>query len=195
VPPKKFDERFPSVEQLPARFEVELREQTINGVPTVVTLFDGHQVGDHLTDNSYDPDGYRFHDFFHLSYAAVLGWSPITRKLLKRKRKSDITVDRVEDGGRAAAIEEGVSALVFSYARQHQYLQNVTSVDYTLLRTIIAMTNHLEVATCTPADWQRAILIGFSVWRDVIKNRGGHIAVDLNERTVRYARATQPVST
>lgn len=30
----------------------------------------GEQVGDDLTDNADDPDGYRFHDVFHLGYVA-----------------------------------------------------------------------------------------------------------------------------
>ena len=42
----------------------------------------------------------RFHDIFHLSYAAILGWSPTVRALLRCKRKSDPRVDEVEDGGK-----------------------------------------------------------------------------------------------
>ena len=74
--------------------------------------FDGDQIGDRLTDASHVDDGYRFHDVFHLSYAAVLGWSPVTRKLMGRKRRSDPIVDENEDGGRAIAIEEGIGTRV-----------------------------------------------------------------------------------
>ena len=42
-----------------------------------------------------------FHDVFHLAYAAVLGWSPTTRALLKIKRKSRPEIDENEDGARA----------------------------------------------------------------------------------------------
>jgi hypothetical protein len=55
-----------------------------------------------MADNAYERAGYRFHDVFHLAFAAVLGWSPITRALLKRKRKSSPEVDEVEDRGRSA---------------------------------------------------------------------------------------------
>ena len=48
----------------------------------------GEKIGDELTDNAYKDDGYRFHDVFHSAYVAILGWSPVIRKLLKRKRKS-----------------------------------------------------------------------------------------------------------
>ncbi|MFI0349933.1 hypothetical protein [Actinomadura sp. 9N407] len=61
----------------------------------------------------------RMHDVFHLSYAAVLGWSPVMRSLMRRKRKSDPAIDEAEDGGRAIAIEEGISTMVFSYASRH----------------------------------------------------------------------------
>ena len=80
-------------------------------------------IGDPLTDASHIEDDYRLHDVFHIAYAAVLGWSPVLRSLMKRKRKSNPQVDEAEDGGRAIAIEEGISALVFSYAARHQYLK------------------------------------------------------------------------
>ena len=76
---------------------------------SIRVLINGVPFGEELTDNAYDHDGYRFHDIFHFAYAAVLGWSPITRALLRRKRKSRPLVDEVEDGGRAAVIEEGIA--------------------------------------------------------------------------------------
>ena len=59
---------------------------------------DGMQIGDGLTDNRYEADGYRYHDIFHLTYMALLGSSPISRRLLGRKRRSRPEVDEVEDG-------------------------------------------------------------------------------------------------
>ena len=38
--------------------------------------------------NNRRDDGYRFHDVVHLAYAAILGWSPVTRALLDCKRRS-----------------------------------------------------------------------------------------------------------
>ncbi len=126
----------------------------------VRVLIDGKPFGAELTDNAYDPDGYRFHDVFHFAYAAVLGWSPITRALLRRKRKSRPLLDEVEDGGRAAVIEEGVAALAFEYARRHRFLEGVAALDFQLLRTIKDMTSHLEVRQCTTGEWEQAILQG-----------------------------------
>ena len=74
-------------------------------------------VGDAVTDNSWEPDGYRFHDVLHLAHAGILGWSPVLRRMLNRKRKYDRRIDEVEDGARAAIVEEAIAKLVHSYAR------------------------------------------------------------------------------
>lgn len=182
-----FDGRFQEGERLPRQFIVEFRDEASAGATRLRAYVGGEQIGDPLTDNSYEDDGYRFHDVFHLAYAAVLGWSPVTRRILCRKRKSDQRVDEVEDGGRAQVIEEGVAALAFDYARRHNFLSGVASLDYHLLKTIKSVTAHLEVAECTFGDWERAILNGFEVWRRLAENHGGSVSVDLDARQVSYA--------
>ena len=184
--PLTFDAEFPEGERLPRRFEVELIDVTGEAHQHVQILIDGKPFGSDLTDNAYDPDGYRFHDVFHFAYAAVLGWSPITRGLLRRKRKSRPLLDEVEDGGRAAVIEEGVVALAFDYARRHHFLDGVAALDFQLLRTIKDMTSYLEVRQCTTGEWEQAILQGFEVWRTVLAARGGRIAVDLDVRRIAF---------
>ena len=111
------DEKFPEHEQFPRSFQIEFGEVTTDKGVRVTMTRNGNPVGDALSDNAPDDDGYRFHDVFHLSYLAVLGWSPIMRSLMKIKRKSDPVADDVEDGARAKIIEELVSQLVFTYAR------------------------------------------------------------------------------
>ena len=181
------DSKFPDVERLPRQMTVRLVEQPGSDPrPKVRMTINGEGIGSLLGDNAYDPDGYRFHDVFHLAYAAILGWSPNLRAFLKRKRKSQPLLDEVEDGGRARIIEEGVSALAFDYARKHSFLEGVGEIDYGLLRTIGSMTSHLEVGDATAADWERAILDGFAVWRQVLANNGGEILVDLDARTISY---------
>jgi NTP pyrophosphatase (non-canonical NTP hydrolase) len=123
--PLTFDAELPEGERLPRQFEVELIDVEGDARQHVRVLINGKPFGAELTDNAYDPDGYRFHDVFHFGYAAVLGWSPITRALLRRKRKSRPLLDEVEDGGRAGVIEEGVAALAFDYARRHRFLHGV----------------------------------------------------------------------
>ena len=169
------DEGFPESERLPRRMEISIRPSDSGGT---MTFIDGKKFGDPLTDNRYEDDGYRFHDIFHLSYACVLGWSPTVRALLRRKRKSNPKVDEVEDGGRALVIEEGIAAMVFSYAERRNYLEGAEAVDYNLLRTIKDMTSHLEVSCRTEGDWERAILTGFKAWRKVRAQGTGTLLAD-----------------
>jgi NTP pyrophosphatase (non-canonical NTP hydrolase) len=189
-----YDEVYPENEQIPRHFSVRIIETIENSIPVARSYLDGEQIGNGLTDNSYLNDGYRFHDVFHLSYAAILGWSPVFRKNINHKRRSNTTVNEVEDGGRAAAIEEGISALIFAYAKEHNWLKNIRSVDDSLLRTIMGMASHLEVKNRVTAEWERAILKGFDIWRQVVIHSGGEILVDMNSGEIVYlsSQATQP---
>src|SRR5438477_12993031 len=92
--------------------------------------------------------------------------------------------DQVQDGGRAIATEEGLSAMIFAYARDYNFLEGKSSVSTGLLRMIKNMVRLLEVAACTPGEWEQAIVRGFAVWREVKKRRGGTVDVDLDERTI-----------
>jgi NTP pyrophosphatase (non-canonical NTP hydrolase) len=173
------DDGFPVDEQFPRLFSVRFEETVEQGRRRIRVYRGEDAVGDPLTDNAYDDDGYRYHDVFHLSYAVVLGWSPVLRNLLRRKRRSNAVTDEVEDGGRAQVIEEGVAAYVFEYARNHASLAGVTVLDYGLLRTVKSLTGGLEVSRCSFRDWERAILAGFEVWRGLVRQGSGVVVCDL----------------
>ena len=64
-----FDAEFPVDEQLPGKFEIEILQRP-NGRSYL--RWNGVFIGDPLTDNIADQDGYRFHDVFHLANAAIL---------------------------------------------------------------------------------------------------------------------------
>ncbi len=179
-----FDSGCPENERIPRRMEVELREEKVDGKARIKTIVDGVQCGDELTDNSYFNDGYRFHDIFHFAYAAVLGWSPVIRAILKRKRKSHAETDEVDDGARAIVTEEGISAIVFAYASQINFLDGIENVDYEIIRLIRMVTSGLEVSRCNEGDWEDAIMQGFTVWRKIEDNGGGKLVADLDERRI-----------
>ena len=181
-----FDADYEEHERLPRRFEVELEEVIVKGRTKIRARIDGKKIGDDLTDNADDPDGYRFHDVFHFGYVAVLGWSPVIRKLLKKKRKSVPQIDEVQDGGRAQVLDEGIAALVFDYAKEHRWLEGVSDLDYKLLRTIKGVTSLLEVRERSMGEWQRSILLGFEVWRQVLKAGGGRILVDQDSKNLTF---------
>ena len=172
------DDGFPLDEQIPRHMDVVIHE-TASG--RVIMCINGVRTGDPLTDNRYIDDGYRFHDIFHLAYAGILGWSPTLRSLMGRKRKSVPKIDEVEDGGRAIAIEEGIVAMVFSYAERHNFLEGTQKVSPDLIHMIKDMTAHLEVSSRSAEDWQRAIMSGFEIWRAARALGGGLIKVNLDQ--------------
>ena len=189
TPARIFDANFPIEQRLPRHFQARFEQMSKDGQLAVSVYVAGTQMGQSLTDNSHEVDGYRFHDVFHLACAAVLGWSPVTRRNLNKKRRHPPIFDEVEDGGRAIVTEEGISALVFAYASEHARMSEVFAVDYQLLKAIRNMTSKFEVAVCTTGEWERTILLGYEVWRQVEEHSGGLVNVNLDERSVTYEGA------
>jgi NTP pyrophosphatase (non-canonical NTP hydrolase) len=180
-----FDDGLAEQEMLPrtAEFVFSLTEGP-DGRQTSILTCNSLRVGDPITNASHIADGYCFHDIFHLAHAAVLGWSPVIRSLMKRKRKSNPKIDEAEDGGRAIAIEEGIAALVFSYASQHEYLEGKNHVDNDILATIAGMVAHLEVSSHRAADWEKAVLTGYAAWRELRRRGGGTVRPDMTTQTL-----------
>jgi NTP pyrophosphatase (non-canonical NTP hydrolase) len=181
-----FDTDFSETEQLPRKIEMHIVETRIGGKTCVIQLCNGIEIGSCLTDNKIVEDDYRFHDVFHLAYAAVLGWSPCLRALLKVKRKSKPEVDEAQDGARAALIEEGVSTLVFQHAVRLNYFDSLTSLDYPLLKAVHDFVSGYEVDQCPLWQWEKAILDGFEVFRRVRNHRRGIVIADLLERSITF---------
>lgn len=79
----------------------------MGGVPTVVLTNElrGEATEHPLADNAYEYNGYRFHDVLHFVFAACLGWSPVLRKVLRRREqivnRTQPVMGDLEDGGRA----------------------------------------------------------------------------------------------
>jgi len=181
-----FDEEFPESERFPRSFEVVVREQRNGSHAEVSCTWDGVQLGNVITDNAHEDDGYRFHDVFHIAFAALLGWSPILRKHMGRKRRSRPEIDEVEDGGRSTVLEETISLLVFSYARKHSFFDGVGSLDFHLLKTIQDLASGWEVGRCSAFEWERAIFEGYRVWRQVRAEGGGVVVADLSARALSF---------
>lgn len=186
-PPHIFDAEFPESERFPRSFCADFRPWVDSAGITGMRVFvEGRQLGQSLTDNAHAPDGYRIHDAFHLSCAALLGWSPVTRRNLGLKRRSCPRIDEVEDGGRAIVTEEGISALVFAIASDHRHFDGVTAIDYNLLKAIRYMTAYFEVSICSAGEWEQTILRGYEVWKQVEANQGGKVELNLDKRTITY---------
>ena len=157
-----FDSRFPQEERLPQDFKIKI-SQRASGQSYL--QWNDVFIGDPLTDNIADEDGYRFHDVFHFAHAAILHWSPTFRALIKHKRKSDPKVDEVQDGGRARVVEEGLTAWIFSCAKNLNFFQGHRTVSFDLLKTVQQFVRGYEVQKCPLKLWERAILEGYAVFR------------------------------
>lgn len=186
-----FDAAFPPEEQLPRRMTVVFTERTLGGKPYVVQQLNGVNIGSRLTDNRLEPDDYRFHDVFHLAFAAILGWSPTLRALLQLKRKSRPEIDENEDGARASIIEEGISTWIFNHGVRNALFRNVTSLDYGLLKAVHELARGYEVEVRPLWQWERAILEGFRIFRELKQHRGGAVTIDLERRTIEFASLTK----
>jgi len=178
---------YPEYEQLPRRFTVEFDERVNGDQKHVVQSIRGVFVGDRLTDNSVEEDGYRFHDVFHLAYVAHLGWSPVIRSLLKRKRKSKPDVDENQDGARAMIIEEGIATWIFNHAKTRG--DNFAGVErghlaFSLLKQIRQMVRGYEVDACPLWQWEFAILDGFKIFRELHEAKRGRVHVDMEAHTL-----------
>lgn len=179
-----FDDDDDPEERLPRRIEMDIAERGPEGKKYVRLRCNDLNIGDRLTDNKAEEDDYRFHDVFHLAYAAILGWSPVTRALFKVKRKGRQKVDETQDGARAALVEEGISTWIFSHACQLNYFDSITALDYPLLKTIQAQVKGYEVESCPLWLWEKAILDGYAVFRRLRTLRQGIVTADLSERSI-----------
>lgn len=186
-PSKLFDSDSDENEQLPRILWVRFEERKVRSVAYAFISVNGVNVGDRLTDNSHESDDYRFHDVFHLAYAACLGWSPVLRALLKRKRKSSPTLDENEDGARAIIIEEAISTWMFNIGREHLFADvRLEKFPYSVLKQVQSLVKGYEVEACQPWEWANAILMGFDVFRILKRERGGYVVADLDARTIKY---------
>lgn len=185
---KDFDSSYPEPERFPEEFEIEFQSYTEEGKKKlkIIDKRDGTAIGDPLTDNSYIEDGYRFHDIFHYGYLAILGWSPVIRKLLNKKRKSKSEIDENEDGARAQIIEEMVSLYIYSHALEHDLLKYSNSVDSGIIKKVKSLVGNIEVKGCSGKQWERAILASYKVYNELTSNDGGRVLVSKKNRSLIY---------
>lgn len=184
-----YDDGFPDGQRLPRRFDATFTTHVEDGITMCRLQIEDERLGALIDDNARHQDAYRFHDIFHIAHAAVLGWSPVLRSLVRVKRGIDKDTDRIEDGARAIAREEAVTAMVFELASEWSYFEGAERVDDGLLRAAKAITAQLEVGAQPASEWERAILAGYAVWRALRDHDGGRVRVDLDERTVAFIGA------
>lgn len=190
------DRNYKPAEQLPRQMEVSF---VTVGKGRSRMYYQGRQLGDELTDNAYDDDGYRFHDIMHLANLAKLGWSPVVRGLLGRKRKSDPMADQVEDGARAKIVEEAVIKAIHSEGDRLARLRGPQpankplrlflgprDITFRFLKFIHNFVSGLEVETNRYWEWEEAIIEGHEIFYRLRCEGQGTVTIDLEKRTIAF---------
>jgi len=191
-----FDQEYPETEQLPRLFRARFVEQAVSPLswlPMTEVWVGEQRFGDAIDDNSASGDNYRFHDILHLANAAHLGWSPVVRALLHRKRKSNPRVDKYEDGARACDREEALASLIHNEAKRNSYFEGAEAIDTSFLIQVTATVADLEVSGRSLADWQHCILDAYRVFRLLRANHGGLVEVSLVDRSLQFVNDTQGI--
>lgn len=204
LPPiSTYDDHEYEEQKLPRQFTIEFQEDLSGDVPKVSMIAQGQlrervdaererkgrntrvpgQLGDPLDDNAASDDGYRYHDIIHLGHAVILGWSPVLRSLIGAKRKSVGDFDRVEDGARAIAIEEGLAAFTYNYMEEYDFTPD--AFDWELFKHARRTVRGLEVESQPFVAWKAAYAQAFTVLPKLRDNRGGVVECDLDARELR----------
>jgi len=181
-----YDKDYDNTESLPKKFMIRFKELKDRDKKVITSLKVYHdlewiQMGDRIDDNAHIVDDYKYHDILHIAYVAYLGWSPVIRRMFKRKRKSKPEIDRVEDGARAANLEEALTAFVFEYAKRNDMFKGQDSLDIKLLKTVERLVKSLEVHSIPPKQWEKAIIHGYKVLEQLSENKGGYCVVSRGE--------------
>jgi NTP pyrophosphatase (non-canonical NTP hydrolase) len=184
VYPEPFDSQADPEERLPRELCIDVFERVVRGQTYVFQRCNGINIGDRLTDNALSVDDYRFHDVFHFAYVAVMGWSPVMRSLFSLKRKSDPKFDEVEDGARAALIEEGVTTWIFGQAIELDFFAGMKrgDVPFSLLKQVRQFVTGYEAEHCPLWLWEEAILEGYSAFRFLRQHRRGRFHLNMDSR-------------
>jgi NTP pyrophosphatase (non-canonical NTP hydrolase) len=203
LPTPLHDEDRDPKEQFPRTFDVAFVRV---GPNQSRMYFEGKSLGDDLTDNAYVDDGYRFHDVIHLALIAHLGWSPVVRGLMRRKRKSkNDRVDEVEDGGRAQVVEELVIKAIHSEGDRQanaagrcivgkvtRLFPDRSLINFYLLKTLRTYVEKLEVWNNTFWEWEDAIFEGCDMFFQLCDEKQGTVHVDLNKRQLTFTPSVSP---
>lgn len=193
-PTSLHDGIYPQHEQFPRKFDVAF--VTVRKGRSRM-YFNGRPLGNDLTDNAAEEDGYRFHDVMHLAILAKLGWSPVIRKLMGLKRKSDPKIDEVQDGARSEIAEELIVKLIHSEGtalveglddrESRPMFTHGGMISFGFLQQLPRLARGLEAADNQLWEWEEAILVGSRLFHSLRRAGQGTVTIDLEARTINFS--------
>ena len=190
------EEHLPATQRFPRRFEIAFVSFAEHQCRM---YFNGRRLGDDLTDNSREDDGYRYHDIMHLANVAKLGWSPVLRGLMGIKRKANALTDEIEDGARAKIVEELVIKAVHSEGQRLAANQGPVprgqpvrmfaepgDVTFRLLKFVRDLVIGLEAHNNRFWEWEDSIRHGHEIFHRLRCEGQGTVTVDLEDRSITF---------
>jgi len=81
-------------------------------------------------------------------------------------------------------LEEALTGFIYTHAEEDAYFKGRSEVSMDLLRIVKKLTRGLEVRVRTYKDWTDAILMGYSVFRELKEHRAGFVCVDMEKQTL-----------
>lgn len=69
---------------------------------------------------------------------------------------------------------------------RNAFFRNVSTLDYGLLKTVHEFVRGYEVEARPLWQWERAILEGFRIFRELKEHRCGAVTVDLDRRAITF---------
>jgi NTP pyrophosphatase (non-canonical NTP hydrolase) len=197
------DQDAPDESRFPRYFQIEFRPVSDD---TVEIYWNQKRLGDPLRDQYSIADGYRFHDVIHLANAAVLGWSPVLRDLMRVKRAHCPKTKQNEDGGRSAVVEELVIKHIhWEAATRAKHLHADLSpydrplfadgeaIPFSLLKLVRGLTIGHEVYANKYWEWEKAIREGYRVFQLLKQHNGGIVGVNVAARCLEFTEPTRVI--
>src|SRR5258706_4708835 len=132
----------------------------------------------------------------HVANVAHLGWSPVLRKMIDRRRHDPPETNEVEDDARAQIVEELIVKAIHTEGELRARLRypgvpdadlrrfgNQADINFRFLQTLRNYADGLEVADNRFWEWEDAISSGSALYGQLKRHRQGTVAVDLEART------------
>ena len=188
------DTEFPPHEQFPEKFNMQIVD--LGGSKSRM-YWNGRPLGNDVNDNSYVIDGYRFHDVLHLTFVAHLGWSPVIRGFLRRKRKSHPEIDEIEDGARAQLVDELVINMMHTEAVRLKKARWQPGEEASLFpedehfssdfgSALRHLVRDLEVKEIKHWEWEKAAHKAFAIYEKLRKCQEGTLTIDRKSGSIEF---------
>lgn len=130
-----------------------------------------------------ESDGFRWHDLYHLSNFAILGWSAVCKAMLRLDDNQSPSSGMM--GMRAALLEE---ALIARFYTEISSNVDAETAAKRLGRLAHRLSFQTKIQEITPENWSMSFLTGYRLMSEAKTFGGGKLRVDVNESVISFVR-------